>query len=145
MHNIDDLKIDIEQELVIAAPMPKVYESTIYQLTEGLMGENDEPLHLALERKPGGRWYRNLGEQRGHVWGFVQSIREPELIELNGPMFMSYPVINHIIIRFEEVGGGTRLLFRHRAFGLLEKEHREDVVEGWQDVLRKVAAQSIGR
>jgi uncharacterized protein YndB with AHSA1/START domain len=139
---MEDLRIDIEQEMVIAAPMATVYESMIHQLTEGLTGENDAPLHLELERKPGGRWFRNLGEGRGHVWGFVQSIREPDLIELNGPMFMSYPVNNHVIIRFEEAKSGTRLIFRHRAFGLLEKEHREGVVDGWNHMLEKVKVQA---
>ena len=142
MNTIDELKIDIEQEIAVSAPLKTVYEAMIHQLSEGMTGENDAPMHLELERRPGGRWYRNLGEGRGHLWGFVQSIREPDLIELSGPMFMSYPVNNHIIIRFEEVAAGTRLHFRHRAFGLLEKEHREGVVEGWKHMLAAVAAQA---
>jgi uncharacterized protein YndB with AHSA1/START domain len=143
MPSIEDLIIDIEQDIVIAAPLDTAFQSTIHQLTEGFTGMDDQTLSLKLESKPGGRWFRDLGKGRGHLWGVVQSIRKPDLIELSGPLFMSNPVINHIIIRFEDTGGGTRLRFRHRAFGLIDMEHR-GIEEGWKEMLERVKAHAAG-
>jgi hypothetical protein len=140
---IDEMVIDVDQDLEIEAPIRTVYESMIHRLTAGNTGANDEPLPMELERRPGGRWYRNLGEGRGHLWGLVQSIREPDLLEISGPLFMSYPVSNHIIIRFEETDRGTRLRFRHRALGLIEEGHR-DLTEGWKHMLAAVAEHATG-
>ena len=36
------------------------------------------PLPMILEPHPGGRWYRDLGGDNGHLWGFVQSIKRPD-------------------------------------------------------------------
>jgi len=138
MQSFDKLTIDVDQVLKIKAPVQKVYESLVHQMSEGLLGQDDEAIGLKLEKKPGGRWYRDLGDGKGHLWGFVQSIRTPDLIELNGPMFMSYPVTNHIIARLEESDGGTRLHFRHRALGLIEEEHREGLVEGWNKMFDRI-------
>ena len=51
---------------------------------------------MVLEEWPGGRWFRDLGSGQGHLWGFVQVIKPPTLIEIQGPMFMSYPVAGHV-------------------------------------------------
>ena len=139
MHRFEDLQIDVEHELEIAAPITTVFEQMIRQLSSEMTADDDSPLPMELERRPGGRWFRDLGDGRGHLWGFVQSIREPDLLELSGPMFMSYPVSNHIIIRFEESPGSkTRLHFHHRAFGLVEEDHRTGVQGGWRQMLERV-------
>ena len=46
---------------------------------------------MVIEPWPGGRWYRDLGNNAGHLWGHVQVIKPPTLLELCGPMFMSFP------------------------------------------------------
>jgi uncharacterized protein YndB with AHSA1/START domain len=142
---MEDLFIEIEQEVLIAAPIATAFESTIHQLTEGFTGEDGRSLLLRLEAKPGGRWFRDLGKGRGHLWGFVQSIRAPDLIELSGPMFMSNPASNHIIIRLHDVEGGTRLVFRHRAFGWIEKGHLEGITDGWKEMLARLQAHAAGK
>jgi len=35
----------------------------------------------------------------------VQVIKPPVLLELSGPLFMSYPAINHIELRLEQIAG----------------------------------------
>ena len=45
---------------------------------------------MKLEAWPGGRWYRDLGDGNGHFWGHVQAIKRPTLLEISGPLFMSY-------------------------------------------------------
>lgn len=136
--------LDFDQEIEIAASPNKVFEGMLHRLSEGHMGPPDQPLPLKLERWAGGRWFRDLGEGRGHLWGFVQSIKPPSLIELFGPMFMSYPVSGHLIIRFAEVDGGTRLSFKYSAFGLILDEHRSGLKQGWSEMLAGLKAKLEG-
>ena len=88
---------------------------------------------------------RDRGKGVGHLWGHVQVIKAPVLLELSGPMFMSYPAMNHIEIKLEEIAGGTRLALRHRALGFIDPEHRKGVSTGWQHILNTVAEDSTGK
>jgi hypothetical protein len=97
---------------------------------------------LKLERFPGGRWYRDLGDNAGHLWGHVQVIKPPMLLEIQGPMFMSYPVAGHVQFRFAEVPEGTKVTVRHRALGLIDFAHREGAVKGWQHILGGIEGKS---
>lgn len=54
---------------------------------------------MILEEWPAGRWFRDLGNGQGHLWGFVPVIKPPTLIEIQGPMFMSYAVAGHLQLR----------------------------------------------
>ena len=99
---------------------------------------------MVLEQWPGGRWFRDLGHQQGHLWGFVQVIKPPTLIEIQGPLFMSYPVVGHVQFRLAQIAGGAELSLRHRALGVLEEEHRQGVVSGWSRLLRDVKLFSEG-
>ena len=74
---------------------------------------------MRLEPRPGGRWYRDLGDENGHLWGHVKAIKPPTLVELVGPLFMSQPVCNNVQYRLDEAGGVTTLRLVHSAFGLL--------------------------
>ena len=37
-----------------------------------------------LEAWPGGRWFRDLGNNAGHLWGHVRVIKPPALLEISG-------------------------------------------------------------
>ena len=50
---------------------------------------------MKIEAWPGGRWFRALGNNTGHLWDHVQSIKPPKLLEIHGPLFMSTPAISH--------------------------------------------------
>jgi hypothetical protein len=128
--------LEIDQEVVVKAAPPAAFEGLVRQLTE----VNAMP--LKLERFPGGRWFRDLGGDAGHLWGFVQVIKPPALLEIQGPLFMSYPVAGHVQFRLAEVAGGTKVTVRHRAFGLIEDAHREGVVKGWQQILNGIEGAS---
>ena len=93
---------------------------------------------MKLEPWPGGRWYRDLGNNAGHLWGHVQVIKPPLLLELCGPMFMSYPAISHVQYRLVAESGRTRLKISHQAIGLITQEHREGVVTGWAHELKLI-------
>ncbi len=135
---MQDMTLDFDQEITVNAPLEATFEAMIHQLADGHQTPAGTDMGLRLERRPGGRWYRDLGTDSGHLWGHVQSYRAHDLIELQGPMFMSYPVMNHIIIRFESNDGVTKVNFRHRALGMLQADHREGLVAGWTDMLGKV-------
>ena len=83
-----------------------------------------KPLPMTIEARPGGRWFRDLGQDNGHFWGHVQAIKRPTLLEITGPLFMSTAVISNVQYRLKEVDGGTLMTFRHTAFGFVPEEHR---------------------
>lgn len=127
--DLQRLVLEIEQHIEIKAPLEAAFEGLLRQLTD----RNVVP--LKLERFPGGRWFRDLGDGTGHLWGFVQVMKPPTLLEIQGPLFMSYPVVGHVQFRLAEVPGGTKVTLRHRAVGLIEDAHREGAVKGWQQIL----------
>jgi hypothetical protein len=126
------LTLEIEQQIIVKVSLATAFEGLLKQLSD----VNAMP--LKLERFPGGRWYRDLENDAGHLWGFVQVIKPPTLLEICGPMFMSYPVAGHIQFRLAEADGGVRVTVRHRAFGLIEDGHREGAVKGWQQILNGI-------
>ena len=138
----DDLVMNIEQTIEIKAAPEKVFEGLIKHLCnmEGEPGK--PPLKLKLERKPGGRWFRDLGDDSGHLWGFVQSIKPPVLLEIFGPLMISNPVACHIIARLSPIAGGTKLVFKNEVFGPIPEEHkdhmREGMGQGWGQMLSAV-------
>jgi uncharacterized protein YndB with AHSA1/START domain len=135
---MDELLVNIEQTVDINAAPEKVFEGLIAHLCE-FPGEEGKPaLKFKLERRPGGRWYRDLGNDAGHLWGFVQAIRPPTLLELYGPMFMSYPVSGHLIIRLAPTTNGTKVAFKNDFFGPAPAELREEMGEGWGQMLTEL-------
>ena len=136
--DLQKLTLDVEQHIEVRAPIEAVFEGLLSRLSERNTKPGDEPMPMCLEQWPGGRWFRDLGEGVGHLWGFVQVIKPPTLLELSGPLFMSYPVTGHLQIRLAPVSGGTKLTLRHRAFGLIEDDHRKGVGTGWQHLLNSV-------
>ena len=136
---IDDLTLDITQAIDIKADIGDVFRATLHRLGEGNVTPKGESLQMTLEQWPGGRWFRDRGNGIGHLWGHVQVIKPPALIELSGPMFMSYPVINHMEFKFEQRPGSTHVDFRHRAIGMIDATHRQNVTHGWQFILDSIA------
>ena len=128
---IENLTLNLTQEIHVRASIEVTFEALLEQLGP----ENDTPegkrMSMKLEAWPGGRWYRDLGEGNGHFWGVVQAIKRPTLLELSGPLFMSYPVVSNLQYRLSEQDGGTLVKFHHTALGLIQDEHRQGVGKGW--------------
>ncbi|MEO8679850.1 MAG: SRPBCC domain-containing protein [Vicinamibacterales bacterium] len=134
----EGLTLLVTEEILVHASIESTFESLISQmgrLNEGLEGK---PMPMMLEAFPGGRWYRDLGGDNGHLWGFVQSIKRPTLLEITGPLFMSNPVINSLQYRLSESADGTLIKFRHAAAGVLEDDHRRGVGSGWAPLHARV-------
>ena len=128
----------IEKEIEIAAPVDIAWSAVLEELGPGGEMPGGEALPKVIEAWPGGRWFRDLGDNAGHLWGHVQVIKPPTLLEICGPMFMSYPAVSHVQYRLSEQMDRTILRLTHRAMGLITPEHREGVHDGWTQALNRV-------
>jgi uncharacterized protein YndB with AHSA1/START domain len=134
--------LTIQKSIEIAAPVEVAFEAILEEVGPGSQMPDGKPFPMKIEPWPGGRWYRDLGEagghKYGHLWGHVQVIKAPTLLELCGPMPMSYPAINHVQYRLKAEGGGTRLTLVHRAMGMIPADHREGMPEGWEHGMSRI-------
>ncbi|MEM9659786.1 MAG: SRPBCC domain-containing protein [Planctomycetota bacterium] len=137
MTAIADNSLDVSQSISIYAAIGDAYRALLRRLTVDSATPDNRPLPMVLEQWPGGRWFRDLGGAEGHLWGFVPVIKPPTVLEICGPMFMSYPVAGHIQFQLAQVAGGVELSVRHRAIGVVEEAHREGVVPGWNNLLQQ--------
>lgn len=129
--DVDSLSLLVEQEIRVNASLDVTFEALLEQLGPANEKPDGSPMPFKLEPWPGGRWYRDLGRDNGHLWAHVQAIKRPTLLEFAGPLFMSHPVANNVQYRLSAAGAGTLIKFRHSAFGLVQEEHRKGVVPGW--------------
>jgi hypothetical protein len=139
---LEDLTFDIEQHIEIKATPEKVFAAVLHRLGKGNTRPDGVVMDMNLEPTAGGKWYRDRGNGISHLWGFVQAIKPPLLLELSGPMFMSYPAINHLEVKVEPAGNGSKLHLRHRAIGMIDPEHRKGVGTGWKHMLDTVKQDS---
>jgi hypothetical protein len=139
----------VEQSTVINAGVHDVYESLLAMLGPESEMPGGEPFPMKFEAWPGGRWFRDLGNNTGHWWGTVQVIKPPPhpqpLVEISGPLFMSYPAISHVQYRIIPEGDRCTLKLVHRAMGLFDPEHEKGVNEGWRYELEKIKHRSERR
>ncbi|MEO2016519.1 MAG: SRPBCC domain-containing protein [Fuerstiella sp.] len=138
MTDIQDLTLDITQSLEIKAAVGDAWSALLGRLTSENSTPDNKPMPMVLEEWPGGCWLRDLGNGHDHLWGFVQVIKPPNLIEIQGPMFMSYAVAGHLQLRLTQIPGGTELSLRHRVLGMIDPNHREGVTHGWDFLLQSV-------
>ena len=139
--------IRLVRETLIAAPLDIAFEAVLEELGPAGETPDGKSLEMVIEPWVGGRWFRDLGNGVGHLWGHVQVIKPPRLIEICGPMFMSYACMNHVQYRLAAEGDRTRLTLTHCAIGQIPEQHRQGVSIGWDHALGIVRrlAESRGR
>jgi hypothetical protein len=135
--SLEETTIHIAQEIEVRASIEVTFAALLDQLGPYSEVDVNKPMPMKLEAWPGGRWFRDLGDNNGHYWGTVQAIKKPTLLEICGPLFMSNPVINNLQYRLKESGGVTVISFRHQAFGLILEEYRK-AKQGWGAIHEKV-------
>ena len=128
---------EIVKEEAIAASIDIVFETLLEQMGPDNQNPDGTSMAMKIEPWPGGRWYRDLGNNAGHFWGHVQAIKPPTLLEICGPLFMSNPVISNLQYRLKESGGITIITFRHQSFGLILEEYR-NAKNGWSYIHERV-------
>ena len=141
---IEDLTLSVKEEIHVKASITKTFEALLEELGPQNEIPDRGPMPMKLEAWPGGRWYRDLGENNGHYWGTVQAIKKPTLLEICGPLFMSNPVISNLQYRLKESGGVTLISFRHQAFGLILEEYRK-AKQGWSYIHQNVKKRAEAR
>jgi hypothetical protein len=143
--SIENLTLNLTQEIHVKAPLDVTFAALLEQLGPGNDTPEGTPMPMKIEPWPGGRWYRDLGDGNGHFWGNVQAIKKPTLLEISGPLFMSYAVVSNLQYRLSEEAGGTLIKFHHKAFGLIQEEHRTGVSKGWSHIHARVREKAEGK
>ena len=133
----------ITEEILVRATLDKTFASLIAHMGRLNETPDGKPLPMLLEPHPGGRWFRDLGGDNGHLWGFVQSIKRPVLLEIWGPLFMSTAATSN---RLTEVDGGSLITFTHTLVGPVPEDHRPQLGTGWAALHARVreAAETNG-
>jgi hypothetical protein len=143
LHSIEDLTLSVTQEIHVRASLDATFAALLEEIGPHNMAD-DKPMPMKIEPWPGGRWYRDLGDNNGHFWGHVQAIKRPTLLEISGPLFMSYPAVSNLQYRLSEVDGGTLIKFHHAALGLIQDDHRKNVSRGWGNLQERIRARAEG-
>lgn len=131
----EDLTLHITEEIHVHAPLEATFAALLEELGPFNETAEGKPMPMKIEAWPGGRWFRDLGDNNGHFWGVVQAIKQPTLLEFSGPLFMSYPVVSNVQYRLSEKDGGTLISFHHIALGFIPEDNRKGMKAGWKHML----------
>jgi hypothetical protein len=142
---IENLILNVTQEIHVRASLDATFAALLEEIGPNNQGPDKKPMPMKIEPWPGGRWFRDLGNNDGHLWGHVQSIKRPTLLEITGPLFMSYPAVSNVQYRLSEQDGGTLIKFRHAALGLIQDDHRRGVSSGWSNLHERVKTRAEGK
>jgi hypothetical protein len=128
----------ITEQITVRASLEQTFQSLIAEMGRRNQTPDGTPLPMILEPHPGGRWYRDLGGDNGHLWGFVQSIKRPTLLEIWGPLFMSTAATSNLLYRLSETEDGTLIAFTHTLVGPFPEDHRSRMASGWNALHARV-------
>lgn len=144
---LENQSFTITEEINVRASLEQTFDSLIAQMGRLNEAPDGTPLPMVLEPHPGGRWYRELGGDNGHLWGFVQSIKRHTLLEIWGPLFMSTGATSNLMYRLSETPEGTLISFRHTVVGPFPDENRPRMASGWTALHARVrkAAEAASR
>jgi hypothetical protein len=134
--------LTINEEIRVKAPLDVTFAALLEELGPLHQVADDRALPMKLEARPGGRWYRDLGQDNGHLWGHVQAIKRPALLEISGPLMISYASNSNLQYRLTHQDGVTLIAFRHTMIGLIPEDHRSGASKGWaysHERIRKAA------
>jgi uncharacterized protein YndB with AHSA1/START domain len=143
--SLENFTLKITQEIQVDAPIEVTFAALLEQIGEHNERDDGTPMPMKIEPWPGGRWYRDLGNQNGHLWAHVQAIKRPTLLEFCGPLFASFPFVSNVQYRLSESDGGTLITFRHTALGFIEEEQKSGMNKGWSSILEQVRKRAEAR
>ena len=136
---IENLSVNITEEIRVRASLAATFAALLEEMGPSNQGQPGVPMPMTLEPWPGGRWFRDLGDGNGHLWGHVQAIKRPTLLEIAGPLMMSFAVASNVQYRLKEEAGGTLITLRHTALGLFPPEgYREAMGQGWTMIFDRI-------
>jgi len=135
---IENQSLNITEEIHVRSSLAATFAALLEEMGPSNEGANNAPMPMILEPWPGGRWFRDLGDNNGHLWGHVQAIKQPTLLEITGPLMMSFAVASNLQYRLKEIDGGTLITLRHTALGLFPDGYREALSQGWPNLFDRV-------
>jgi hypothetical protein len=136
---IENLSINITEEIRVRASLAATFAALLEEMGPSNQGQHGVPMPMTLEPWPGGRWFRDLGDGNGHLWGHVQAIKRPTLLEIAGPLMMSFAVASNVQYRLKEADGGTLITLRHTALGLFPPDgYRDALGQGWTLIFDRI-------
>jgi hypothetical protein len=136
--DIESLSLSITEEILVRSSLSATFAALLEEMGPSNEGHNGAPMPMILEPWPGGRWFRDLSNNNGHLWGHVQTIKQPTLLEITGPLMMSFAVASNLQYRLKEIDGGTLITLRHTALGLFPDGYREALSQGWPNLFGRV-------
>ena len=114
--DIQNLSLDITEEIRVRSSLTATFAALLEEMGPSNEGHNGALMPMILEPWPGGRWFRDLGDNNGHLWGHVQAVKRPTLLEMTGPMMMSFAVASNLQYRLKEIDGGLDHASSHRTW-----------------------------
>ena len=93
---LEELTLIVTDQIQIDASLEDSFGALLEQMGPHNESPDGAAMPMTLEAWPGGRWFRDLGGDNGHHWGHVQAIKRPTLVEITGPLFMSYAVASNL-------------------------------------------------
>ena len=136
---LENLSLNITEEIHVRASLAATFEALLEEMGPSNQGQAGVPMPMTLEPWPGGRWFRDLGDGNGHFWGQVQAIKRPTLLEIAGPLMMSFAAASNVQYRLKEVDGGTLITLRHTALGLFPQDgYRDALGQGWKLIFDRI-------
>jgi hypothetical protein len=135
---IENLTLNITEEILVRSSLETAFAALLEQMGPANEGHEGAPMPMVLEPWPGGRWFRDLGEKNGHLWGHVQAIKRPTLLEITGPLMISSAVVSNVQYRLKQVDGGTLITLKHSALGTMPDGYREGLGQGWTRMIEKI-------
>ena len=125
--------LDVEQEVVVAAPREKVFDA-LCRMGDWWPHAFREGSTVHLEPRVGGRFWEDWGGGDGALYATVTGIHRPEQLTCTGPMGMRTPVTGVWAMTLEERADGTLVRLSHRAVGQIDDETRSAYEHGWVEV-----------
>src|ERR1700687_1291374 len=136
--DIESLSLSITEEILVRSSLSATFAALLEEMGPSNEGHTGPPMPMILEPWPGGRWFRDLSNNNGHLWGHVQAIKQPTLLEITGPLMMSFAVASNLQYRLKEIDGGTLITLRPTALGLFPDGYREALSQGWPSLFGRV-------
>lgn len=138
----EDLTLTINDEIHVKTTPDVAFAALLEQLGPGMEDQQGNSLNLKIEAWPGGRWYRDLGDNNGHLWAHVQSIKRGNLLEFYGPLMMSLGAVSNVQYRLSAEPGGTLITFHHYAIGAIPEAQRTGMTKGWKLIHERLKARA---
>ena len=108
------------------------------------------PAPAPARRIPVNKWIVTISISFGTLMGAIDSsivnVALPHirgavgatLLEITGPLMMSFAVASNVQYRLKETDGGTLITLRHSSLGLFPDGFRDALGQGWRHVFDRV-------